>query len=153
MCDADLMANTPDPQPLDLDYIRDALVNAPDYLGWEHIVALVAEVDRLNAEVGSPSFDCADGSHCYCWHDRGRYACCECEEDAPSGYGERPDEPDEPLDMDEISKRWSEAARDGGTLRWNPIVADLIIEVERLRTENADLRDDLRLSVSEVRHP
>jgi hypothetical protein len=46
----------------------------------------------------------------------------------------------EPLDLAKIRLRWADADEYSGTMRWNPIVRDLIAEVERLRAENARLR-------------
>ncbi len=46
----------------------------------------------------------------------------------------------QPLDLDDIRRRWVDADEFSGTMRWNPIVADLVAEVERLRAENARLR-------------
>lgn len=54
------------------------------------------------------------------------------------------DTPDpQPLDLTLIRLRWADADENSGTLRWNPIVRDLIAEVERLRAENADLRHEV----------
>jgi hypothetical protein len=41
----------------------------------------------------------------------------------------------QPLDLEDIRRRWADADEFSGTLRWNPIVRDLVDEVERLRAE------------------
>lgn len=40
----------------------------------------------------------------------------------------------QPLDLHNIRVRWADADRYSGTDRWNPIVAELVAEVERLRS-------------------